>query len=960
MYKLLKENYAVFSKSYQTLGETDAIVPNIELMHDFPIQTKPYPLPNALKNVVQKEIEELLKYGLIEKSQSNYCFPILMVKKPQKEGQEVKYRMAVDYRALNTFIPLLPVELPRIKEILHKISGHTLYTVLDLKAAFFQIKIQPKDKEKLSFETGCLGQFSPNRLPFGLKNSGAYFQILMDKVLGDLREQDIYFYLDDLVICGNSSAEIMNKMQTVFNRLKEKNLTLDPNKVQICKSEIEFLGYKINNNGISPSKKNCAKIQNFKNPTTVRQVKSFLGTTNYFRSSIPNYAQMAEPLINLTRKNIKFKWDIKCEEAFENLKRAIFNEPTVRAPDFKEQFILNTDASNTGLSGNIYQVINGVPHVIEYYSRGLNDAEKRYQAIKLELLAIYETMQHFREYLFGREFVLLSDAKSLMHHLKLEKQPSIIARWLMEISTFTFQFQHQPGECNPADYSSRYIFNQECQENGVNNIMQTEEFNTKRILKEQMGDIKIKKIRKAVEEGKIRMQRKNKYFIDNTTGLLMITRINKGDRFKINKENKIVIPKTLRKEVLQAAHFPHFGIDKTLQIMQKKYYWTGMLADTENYVKSCDKCLRVKDKNIPPAKPQIMSPVFACAEHVQIDIVGKLPRSTRGHCYIVTMLDMFSRHLEAYPVKNISAQTIVDTMIQYCTTYGLFRTIQSDNGVQFKSKEYIDFTNSLNIERRYNSVAKPSSLGRLERAHHLMKESMICIANKTFDWDESLKWFKLYINNTKNKTTGYEPSFLFFLRDLHLPGENIQNKEERNDSSKVSLDLGDQHNYKEYIKQNLQYFTKIMKETTELQKSAAEKQAQRYTVVRMKDIEVGDTVFLKKLIKPPVLSDKFTGPYRVIQKIRNNNIMIREKGNCAAKMIKIHINKCFVASERRKYLRNENESNANENTEIKQDNDIENDRNDNTDEQNHNNNQNPRYYLRPRVFVNSNIREEML
>lgn len=209
--------------------------------------------------------------------------------------------MVVDYRLLNCITEPYKICLPKISEIIHTIARRKFYCVLDLKAAFFQIKLKPEDREKLSF---CceLGNFQPFCLPFGSRNSTSYFHALISKCLQPLKGSNIQFFLDDIIIAADSVKEMIENFQQVFNRLKLLILTLDPAKLQLCQTEITYLGFRLDANGFSPSEANVDKVTKFPLPKNVKQVQTFLGMTNYFGHRIHDYAIIVSPIVYLARK----------------------------------------------------------------------------------------------------------------------------------------------------------------------------------------------------------------------------------------------------------------------------------------------------------------------------------------------------------------------------------------------------------------------------------------------------------------------------------------------------------------------------------------------------------------------------------------------------------------------------------------------------------------------------------
>ncbi|GBM15519.1 Retrovirus-related Pol polyprotein from transposon 17.6 [Araneus ventricosus] len=369
MQDLLLKNYKVFSKSYKTLGETSAVIPEFSLLHNFPLRTKPYSIPLMAKKYAQQEINNLLEAGIIEPSSSSYCFPVIFIKKkqnPNDSNSEPKFRMVVDYRLLNSITETFKICLPKISEIIKNIAGRKVYCVLDLKSAFFQIKLRDEDKRKLAFCTE-MGNFQPTRLPFGSKNSTSYFHTLISKCLNGITGKNVQFFLDDIIIAADSLCELKVTLQQVFDRLIKFNLTLDPSKLQLCKPKITYLGFDLNANGFSPSEQNVNKVTNFPRPKNLKQVQMFLGMLNYFRGLIYDYAGIVEPLVKLTKKNTPFVWSVECENAFNTVQEIILKKPTLKNFDPNLPISLITDASKIAICGILLQKKDNIFYPLEFF-----------------------------------------------------------------------------------------------------------------------------------------------------------------------------------------------------------------------------------------------------------------------------------------------------------------------------------------------------------------------------------------------------------------------------------------------------------------------------------------------------------------------------------------------------------------------------------------------------------------
>lgn len=879
--ELLMKNYSVFSKNYKTLGSTNAVTPELKLLHKFPIQTKPYSIPKIAKDYAQKEISKLLEAGIIEPSSSSYSFPVLFVKKktpPGKNTKDLKWRMVVDYRLLNSITEAYKICLPKINDILHSISGKNLYCVLDLKSAFFQIQMQDADKDKLAF---CceIGNFQPTRLPFGAKNSTSYFHTLISKCLNDIKGQNVQFFLDDIIVAADTMSELKALLQKVFDRLKKFNLTLDPAKLQLCKKQITYLGFNVNKNGFSPSEENISKLLKFPIPKNVKQVQTFIGMVNYFRHMIYDYAEITKPIVNLTKKNVPFIWNQECQKAFDNIQDLIMNKPNLKNLNQNLPLYLATDASKTAICGILMQKHNEKFYPVEFYSKQLSPAETRYPSIRRELFAIYASTRHFYEQLYGKKFTILTDAKPLTYHLQLDKQPDIVARWLLYMQQFDYIVEHIPGIKNPADFLSRVTENS-LSVNNVTLFACNDELSHEKIKLHQQKDSTIKEI---IEKIKANDQiTKNKYFIDSYTNLIMIKLKPQNHTLKnMQIENKILMPTSLIKNCLEIAHAPHFGTQKTYEFLTRKYFWRGMYTDAKNFCNNCSKCLENKPKPKNTIAKMIPKSNLAPGEFLAIDIVGKLPRSPDNKHYILTIIDHYSRYLEAIPVHNTASSTIIKCLNEYFSRFGIPKILLSDNGTNFCSNEFETFLKNLKIEHRKSSIYHPRSNGLVERVHKTMKESIASLSDKVISWPDRLLFFKLHYNSSKHVVTQFTPAEIFFGRSINIPLDY-------HDKPKHVEDLA------EYAKNVQMQLEKTKQQIIENEEKYINIQS-KYLKGRAKpNMEIGDKVFLQEFQHSNAFEPKYTGPWEIQKIFRNDNYLIKMLEKDKEMVKKVHISKIFI------------------------------------------------------------------
>ena len=308
-------------------------------------------------------------------------------------------------------------------------NGAQWFTSLDLKSGYWQVELDEDSKALTAFTVGPLGFYQCECMPFGLTNVPPTFQRLVESCLGDMHLKWVIIYLDDIIIFSKTPREHIERLRSVFQKIHEAGLKLKPKKYEFFKTRISFLGLIVSRDGIECNPKKIEAIKNWKRPTTVHDVRSFLGFTNYYCRFIHKYAQIAQPLNklisgdNASKKHKKVDWDDECEEAFLNLKERCCNPPILAYADYGKPFKLHTDASGLGLGTILYQTQeDGTERVIAYASRTLSKLEKNYPAYKLEFLALkWSVCDRFYEYLYRGSFEVLTDNNPLTYILTTAK-----------------------------------------------------------------------------------------------------------------------------------------------------------------------------------------------------------------------------------------------------------------------------------------------------------------------------------------------------------------------------------------------------------------------------------------------------------------------------------------------------------------------------------------------------------
>ena len=335
--------------------------------------------------------------GVIEPSNSEWAFPIVLVGK--KDGS---LRMCVDYRRLNAAAEAYAYPMPRVDDLIDTLGEAKYVTTLDLARGYWQVPVQESSRKYTAFATP-FGLYQFKVMPFGLHGAPATFQRMMDVVLRDCTDYAAA-YLDDVIIHSSNWEDHISHVTNVLLKLRSAGLTVKPKKCQIAMGQCTYLGHIVGNGEVKPEETKVEAVRNYPTPTTKKQVRAFLGLTGYYRKFIPSYADLAASLTDLTKKKApnRIRWTPECEAAFVALKEVLCAHPILRSPDFKREFTLQTDASDTGVGALLSQYDDdGIDHPIAYFSRKLLPRETRYSTVEKECLAIKLATHAFRVYLYS-------------------------------------------------------------------------------------------------------------------------------------------------------------------------------------------------------------------------------------------------------------------------------------------------------------------------------------------------------------------------------------------------------------------------------------------------------------------------------------------------------------------------------------------------------------------------------
>lgn len=761
---LLKEFVDIFARNPKKPPTTIKTKHNVDTGNHPPIKQKAFRVSRKEEDIIRKEISEMQENNIIRKSKSPWASPVVLVTKP--DGST---RFCVDYRKLNKITKKDVYPLPRIDETLERMKGMNYYSSIDLASGYWQVEMDEESKEKTAFICN-VGLFEFNVMPFGLCNAPATFQRMMDEVIGEA--QVGLDYLDDVIIGSETFEKHIKDLKKLFESLRRNRLAMKLNKCKFFQKELIHLGHVLNKDGIKPNPSKIEVIQKIPVPTDIHQLKRFLGLTGYYRKFIKNYARITDPLNKLLKKNTLYKWTELCDKAFNNLKQKLCKSPILAHPNYQLPFKLFTDASTIGLGAVLSQDQDGKEVVISYASRTLSPSERNYTITELECLAIVWAVKHFRPYLYGTKFTVITDHNALRWLMSIQSPSGRLMRWSLKLQEYDMEIEHRPGRIHSnVDPLSRIEV--------INSIFEKVAILECDVIPK--SPILVPFLRKELyHEWKEEQSKEYNGIIEE---------INKGEevdqyqlindilfKYKQKEMNtrrdkyplRLVVPSKFRKGIIEEHHnnilAGHLGIKKTYMKISSKYYWKGMYQDIATHITTCLDCnMRKGDPSemIGKYKPIITKKPL---ELIAVDIVGPLPKSIDGNLYILLFVDHFTRWIEAIPLAKNDAETIARKFIEnIICRHGVPEKLLTDCGSNFTAKILEHTMSILTVQHMKTAVYHHQANGMVEKMAKTVEEVLsMYVSNHQRDWDVLLPYVTFAYNTSIHSSTGRTPFILMY------------------------------------------------------------------------------------------------------------------------------------------------------------------------------------------------------
>lgn len=869
-----------FANQGTALGRTNLVEHIIDTADASPIKQRYYPLSPARLKLVHEELDKMLKLGVVVPSKSPWSSPIILLDKP--DGSK---RFCIDFRKVNAVTKRDAYPLPKVTTILDRLRDARYLSSLDVKSAYWQIPLHKDSQEKTAFTIPNRGLFHFVTMPFGLHNAASTWQRFIDSVIGSDLEPQVFIYLDDIVVCTDSFELHLEVLKKIFQRLKLAGITLNQEKCCLCRAELKYLGYIVDERGLRVDPEKVEAIIQIPVPKTQKEVRQFCGTASWYRRFIPNFASRLYPLTNLLKKRQKFVWDEETQAAFEDIRSCLVKAPILTCPDFSQPFVVSCDASAVGLGAILSQERELGEQVIAYASRTLSRAEQKFSATERECLGVLWAIERFRPYIEGTHFTVITDHYSLLWLHNLKDPQGRLARWALRLQPYSFQLIHRKGKDHVVpDLLSRTTppctdleilphFGTSRPTNPTQDLVNEIVFSKE---EEPRDDKWYFKMCKNVKENA------GKYPLWKIEGEQLWKAVREAKGKRPEDCWRRVVPKGQRKKLCYQFHDKatagHMGSKKTTLRIQEHYYWPKLRQDVAKYVANCIICQTTKDSNMKPAgmmgarrgvdKPWTM---------IAADIKGPFPRSTAGYKYLLVVSDTFTRFPLLFPLRSATAATVAKHLENdVFLLFGIPRYLIVDNGTEFTGKQVKDLAKEYKVKIMYNASRhpQPNPVERINKTIGNMLRAYIQENHRL--WDKELPKLGFALRSARHEATNFTPAYLNFGRQMQVNVEGPENSQE----------IPTVENPENYGAK-LQELNKIYQEVGQKLNLAYQKNANRYNLRRRPlEFQENDKVLRRNFPQSSAvkefsakLAPKFCGPFSISKKISKAIYQLRdEKG----------------------------------------------------------------------------------
>jgi len=695
-----------------------ATIPNRPAYRSNPEETKE----------IQRQVEALLEKGWVRDSISPCAVPVILV--PKKDGS---WRMCSDCRSVNSITIKYRHPIPRLDDLLDELHGAQVFSKIDLRSGYNQIRIREGDEWKTAFKTK-FGLYEWLVMPFGLTNAPSTFMRLMNHVLRDFIGHFVVVYFDDILIYNADLDLHAQHLHSVLSALRHEKLYANLEKCMFCQDHVVFLGFVVSSKGVEVDQAKVKAIQEWPTPKTVSDIRSFHGLASFYRRFVKDFSTLAAPLNELVKKNVSFKWGEKQEKAFQTLKQRLVSAPILALPNFYKSFEIECDASGIGIGAVLLQE----GHPIAYFSEKLSGTALNYSTYDKELYALVRALKTWQHYLFPKEFVIHSDHESLKYLKAQGKLNKRHAKWVEFLEQFPYVIKYKKGKGNVvADALSR--------RHALLSMVETKLLGFKVLKGLYEDDKEFGQRYKECEK-----MPKDEYY--RFEGFLF-------------RANRLCVPQSSIRELLvKEAHrgglMGHFGVHKTYDILHEHFYWVNMKKDVAKLCESCIECRQAKSKVL----PQGLYTPLPVPEHpwvaLSMDFVLGLPKSSAGRDSILVVVDRFSKMAHFIPCKKANDASHVADLVfrEIIRIHGMPRSIVSDRDSKFLSHFWRSLWGRLGTKLLFSTTCHPQTDGQTEVVNRTLGTMLRAVLKHNLKrWEACLPHIEFAYNRAVHSSTNHSP-----------------------------------------------------------------------------------------------------------------------------------------------------------------------------------------------------------
>jgi transposase InsO family protein len=664
-------------------------------------------VPLAVRPKLQKELARLTELGVIIPVEEPTPWVSQVVIAHKKAGD---IRVCLDPHDVNKVLMREHYTLPVLDDVLHELRESRIFSKADLSSGYWHVVLDQESSFLTTFQT-CFGRYRFLRLPFGINGASEYFQKKLHEALRGL--PGIQCIADDVIIHGKTSQEHNERMKAFLHRCQELGIKLNREKLELEAESISFMGHRISAEGLSVDPTKISAITEMAPPTDVTSLRKFLGMINYLSKFLPNVTAELHPLHNLLKSDVPWSWTSSQQSAFELVKNRLTEAPVLAFYDPQLPLTLENDASDYGLGTALTQ--KGRP--IAFASRSLSETERRYAQIEKEMLAVTYGLEKFHHFTFGRQVTVITDHKPLVAICSkpLSKAPKRLQNLLLRAQRYSFDITWKPGKDIPmADALSRAPTGQPSQDEVVNNVF------TDRIKQNRLDQIRGATANDPILTalGSLILSGWPDHRKDAPEALVPFFHCR--DELTIHdgiiyRGDRIVIPKSLQKDMKDRVHTGHLGINSCLRRARDLLYWPGMSKEIRQLVETCGTCSAYMDRQ--PKEPLVLHDTPSLPwQKVGTDLF-----CWGGRDYLLTV-DYYSNFFEIDLLTDTTSSVVINKLKQHFARYGIPETLISDNGPQYSSQSFRSFTKEWGILHQTSSPGNSQANGAAEAAVKVAKK----------------------------------------------------------------------------------------------------------------------------------------------------------------------------------------------------------------------------------------------